>query len=169
MLKTTKYIENRLFAGLFVSKRKCLQKIWKKMVAIWSWYFHPAFERLFSDFPFSRSLGHKTPTFDAYVEKRKRIKLDGTRDELGCGMRCEAGSNIDERANVSAIEYGTFSEKTCFRAVGFDYLFPINTVKNVEWQSISWSRKVDIEIFNTKRPLLTHINFLLINTIDSSF
>ncbi len=64
-------------------------------------------------------------------------KLDGTRDELGCGMRCEAGSNIDERANISAIEYGTFSEKTCFRAVGFDYLFPINTVKNVEWQSIS--------------------------------
>jgi hypothetical protein len=38
-------------------------------------------------------------------------------------MWCEAGSNIDERANISAIEYGTFSEKTCFQAVGFDYLF----------------------------------------------
>ena len=94
-------------------------------------------------------------------------KLDGTRDELGCGMRCEAGSNIDERANISTIEYGTFSRKTCFRAVGFDYLFPINTVKNVQWQSINWSRTVDIEIFITKRPLLTHINFLLMNTIVS--
>ncbi len=31
-----------------------------------------------------------------------------------------------------------------------------NTVKNVECRSISWSRKVDIEIFITKRPLLTH-------------
>jgi hypothetical protein len=37
-------------------------------------------------------------TFDAYVEKGKRIKkLDGTRDQLGCEMRCEAGSNINER------------------------------------------------------------------------
>jgi hypothetical protein len=42
-------------------------------------------------------------------------------------------------------------------------------VKNVEWQSISWSRTVDIEIFITKRPLLTHINFLLKKTIDWSF
>jgi hypothetical protein len=50
-------------------------------------------------------------------------QLDGTRDELECGMRCEAGSNIDERANISTIEYGTFSRKTCFRAVDFDYLF----------------------------------------------
>jgi hypothetical protein len=96
----------------------------------------------------------------------KKKELDGTRDELGCEMRCEAGSNIDERANMSAIDYGTFSEKTCFRAVGFDYLFPINTVKNVAWQSISWSRTVDIEIFSTKRPLLTHVNFLLKKTID---
>jgi hypothetical protein len=54
---------------------------------------------------------------------KKVKKLDGTRDELGCGMRCEAGSNIDERANISAIECGTFSEKTCFQPVGFDYLF----------------------------------------------
>ncbi len=72
MLKTAKYIENRLFDGLFVNKRKCLQKIWKKMVAIWSWYFHPAFERRFSGFPFSRSLRHKITTFDAYVEKERK-------------------------------------------------------------------------------------------------
>ena len=168
MLKTTKYIENRLFDGLFVNKRKCLQKIWKKMVAIWSWYFHPAFERRFSDFPFSRSLRHKITTFDAYVEKER--KLDGTRDKLGCGMRCEAGSNIDERANISAIEYGNFSEKTCFRAVGFDYLFlSIQWKKKIEWQSISWSRKVGIEIFITRRPLSTHVNLLLKKTIDWSF
>jgi hypothetical protein len=51
------------------------------------------------------------------------IEKDGTRDELGCEMRCEAGSNIDERANISAIEYETFSQKTCFQAVGFDHLF----------------------------------------------
>ena len=97
MLKTTKYIENRLFERLPVDERKLPRKIGKQKVQVQSRYFHFAFERLFSDFPFSRSLGHKTPTFDAYVEKRKRIKLDGTRDELGCGMRCEAGSNIDER------------------------------------------------------------------------
>jgi hypothetical protein len=30
-------------------------------------------------------------------EEEKHIELDGTRDELGCEMRCEAGSNIDER------------------------------------------------------------------------
>jgi hypothetical protein len=30
-------------------------------------------------------------------EEEEEKKLDGTRDELGCGMRCEAGSNIDER------------------------------------------------------------------------
>jgi hypothetical protein len=56
-------------------------------------------------------------------EEKKEEKLDGTRDELGCGMRCEAGSNINERANIYAIEYGSFSEKTCFQIVGFDYLF----------------------------------------------
>ncbi len=30
-----------------------------------------------------------------------------------------------------------FPRKRVFGAVGFDYLLPINTVKNVEWQSIS--------------------------------
>ena len=39
-------------------------------------------------------------------------------------MRCEAGSNIDERANISAIEYENFSERTYIEAVEFDYLLP---------------------------------------------
>ncbi len=53
-----------------------------------------------------------------FFRTKEKIKLDGTRVKLGCEMRCEAGSNIDER-----IEYRTFSEKTCFQAVGFDYRF----------------------------------------------
>ncbi len=39
----------------------------------------------------------------------------GNRSIAYLSMRCEAGSNIDERANISTIEYGTFSEKTCFQ------------------------------------------------------
>ncbi len=88
MLKTTKYIENHLFDGLFVNKRKCLQKIWKKMVAVWSWYFHPAFERRFSGFPFSRSLRHKMTNFTAYVEKeRKKTRWHTRRARVRNAMR----------------------------------------------------------------------------------
>ncbi len=66
-------------------------------------YFYLAFERQFSDLPFSRSLRHKNQIFHAYVEKEKEEeekeeeekeeeekKLDGTRVVLGCEMRCEA-------------------------------------------------------------------------------
>jgi hypothetical protein len=63
--------------GLFVNERKVLSKIKKEMLQVRSRYFHFAFERLFSDFPFSRSLGHETPTFDAFVEKGKRKKKKG--------------------------------------------------------------------------------------------
>jgi hypothetical protein len=68
----TKLIQNWLFVGIFVKERKVLSKIRKQMLQVWSRYFHLVFERLFSDFPFSRSLRHKTSTFDAYVEKVKR-------------------------------------------------------------------------------------------------
>jgi hypothetical protein len=55
-------------------------------------------------------------------------------------MRYEAGSNIDERANISAIEYGTFSEKTCFPAVGFDYLF-----LSIQWETLNGKQSVEVE------------------------
>ena len=55
-------------------------------------------------------------------------------------MRCEAGSNIDERANISAIEYGTFSEKTCFQVVGFDYLF-----LSIQRETLNGKKSIEVE------------------------
>ncbi len=54
-------------SGLFVNERKNLGKIGKQMVRVRSRYFHLAFERIFSDFPFSRSLRHKNGIFYAYA------------------------------------------------------------------------------------------------------
>jgi hypothetical protein len=71
---------------------------------------------------------------------RKESILDGTRVKLGCEMRCEAGSNIDERANISTIEYGTFSEKACFQAIGFDYLF-----LSIQWKTLNGNQSVEVE------------------------
>jgi hypothetical protein len=38
-----------------------------------------------------------TPQHHSNEKKVILIKLDGTRVKLGCEMRCESGSNIDER------------------------------------------------------------------------
>ncbi len=69
------------------------------------------------------------------------------------------------------IECVTFSKKTYFQFVGFSSVvsFSIDGMRNIECLSISWSQKIDIELFITKRTLLTHINFLVNNTIDWSF
>ena len=69
MLKTTKYIENRLFFELPVDERKLLRKIWKQKVQVQSRYFHFAFERTISDVPLWSSSRHKMTTFDAYVTR----------------------------------------------------------------------------------------------------
>ncbi len=97
--------------------------------------------------------------------ERKENKLDGTRDELGCEMRCEAGSNIDEREFIRNEQiFLRFSMKifreNLYSGCRIWLPFSINIVRNVEWRSIKWSQKVDIEIFITKRTLLTPINFL---------
>ena len=64
-------------------------------------------------------------------------------------MRCEAGSNIDERANVSAIEYGTFSEKTFIQVVGFDCrLLPIQS------ETLTIDQSVEVEKSTSKYSLL---------------
>jgi hypothetical protein len=63
-------------------------------------------------------------------------KLDGTRDELVCKIRCEAvrismnkKSRIhNKRADIPTILYENFSEKTYIQAVGFDcLLLPIQS------------------------------------------
>ena len=51
--------QNRCFVGFTVDEWNFVKKFWKKMVAIWSWYFHPVFERMFSGFSFSRSSRQK--------------------------------------------------------------------------------------------------------------
>jgi hypothetical protein len=48
----------------------------------------------------SRSFYHSLDTdneTDITSMTNNNNELDGTRVKLGCGMRCEAGSNIDER------------------------------------------------------------------------
>src|SRR5271163_4879040 len=59
---------------LLVTQRKVLRMIGEWIYQVRSSYFYLAFERLFSDFPLSRSLRHKTRTFHAYVEKRRRTR-----------------------------------------------------------------------------------------------
>jgi hypothetical protein len=59
----------------------------KRIYQVGSKYFHLAFERLFSDFSFSKSLRHKTRTFHAYTQHyinvyaSQRIKEEEVEEE----------------------------------------------------------------------------------------
>jgi hypothetical protein len=57
--------------------------------------FYLAFERQFSDLPFSRSIEHKIETLNAYVEKRRRKKKK-TRAGL---LKCYASHRIKKEEN----------------------------------------------------------------------
>src|ERR1700733_9993893 len=70
-----KFIKNRLFFGLLINKRNLIMKIGKRKVEIRSRYFHLAFQRIFSDFPFSRSSRQKTALFmRTSREERKKTR-----------------------------------------------------------------------------------------------
>jgi hypothetical protein len=90
--------------------------------------------------------------------ERKKKKLDGTRVELVCEMRCEAVSNVDyreieisyERNNrvydwIRNVLFGKI-----FLVYRIQFYFPINIVRNIKCQSVSpsWkSRDYDIYFY----------------------
>jgi hypothetical protein len=63
------------------------------MVQVQCRYFHLTFQRIFSDFPFSRSSRHKTADFDAYVEKgRKKKRKKLAKDYINALLRTALSS-----------------------------------------------------------------------------
>ena len=142
------------------------------MIWVRSRYFHLAFKRKFSDLPFPRSSRHKITTFDAYVEKVR--KLDGIRVSLDYVMRCEARISTNRlfgkrRIIISVNEYEIYLVLEYFRSIGI--CFSRNQCVQKRYISISCSKsnrksKSDISTFVTKRTLSTHINWFLVNAVD---
>ena len=150
-MKRTKYIENRLFFGLPVYERKLPRKIGKQKVQVQSRYFHFAFKRTISDVPLWSSSRHKMTTFDAYVKKESKKKMA---HETSSGAECDAklvriSMNEKSRIHKKTSRYSYDWVWNLFRENLYTgcriWLSPsTKTVRNVEYRSISWSRKVDI-------------------------
>jgi len=110
-------------------------------------------------------------------KKKKKEKLDGTRVELVCEMRCEAASNADYRE--IEISYETSSPVydwirnvllgKVFLVCWIQFSFSINIARNVKCQSVSrnWkSRHYDIHF---TRTLPVDIKSFLKNSINWPF
>ena len=88
-MKTVKYIQKPLFVGRFVNERKVVWKIEKQTVAVQSWYFDFAFEREFTDLPFSRSFEHKMNIFmrTSSIEEEEKTRWHTRRARMRNAMR----------------------------------------------------------------------------------
>ena len=88
-MKTVKYSEKLLFVGRFVNEWKVLWKIGQKIVSVQSWYFNFAFEREFTDLPFSRSFEHKMNIFmrTSSIEEEEKTRWHTRRARMRNAMR----------------------------------------------------------------------------------
>jgi hypothetical protein len=120
------------------------------MVSVQSRYFHLAFQRSFSDLPFSRSSRRKLTTFHAYVEEvKKKRKTKKTRAGL---HECYASHRIKKTRWHTSRDSGA----KCGAKHVFEY--GISRISRL-LKKRTRSRKVDIPKFITKIPLLLYINF----------
>ncbi len=122
MLKNTKPSIKIVFFGLSVDERILPRKIGKRIYRVRPRYFHFAFKRIFSDLSFSRSLRHKTSTFDAYVEKRKRTRWHTSKTRVRNAVRtwleCRWTRNrefIKNEQRVIRLSLELFPRKRIFR------------------------------------------------------
>jgi hypothetical protein len=84
----SKNIQICCFVEPSINDRNLVENVWKRIQVVGSRCFHLTFQRIFSDFPFSRSSHNKTTTFDAYVEKvRKNKNSRRTTSYTKCGAK----------------------------------------------------------------------------------
>ncbi len=141
------------------------------MVQLQFRYSQFAFEPVFCCFPLVRSSRHKIRV--EKERKKERNKLDGTRAELVCEMRCEADRIFDYRKRISSKERNNSFCRTWNYFIGRIFLMIFEIYYNfyseyrephqmlISCSILKKKREIDIVTLIATRTLQIHINKFL--------